>query len=81
MERDGDTVRRDVDPLDQQRQDARLLGRVELVPDWFERPEGFDDIALLENRVLSRTVLPAHRGDGPRDQLRRREQPPDLPED
>ena len=47
MQRDGDAVGRDLDPLDQQSQDARLLGRVELVPDRLERAEGFDDIALL----------------------------------
>jgi hypothetical protein len=34
MQRDGDAVGRDVNPLNQQPQDARLLGRVELVPDW-----------------------------------------------
>jgi hypothetical protein len=48
MQRDGDAVGRDVDALDQEPQDARLLGRVEFVPNWLERPEGFDDIALLE---------------------------------
>ena len=80
MQRDGDAVGRDVDPLDQEPQDARLLGRVELVPDRLERAERLDDLALLELGVLSRAVLPAHRGDGPRDQLGRREQPPDLPE-
>jgi hypothetical protein len=48
MQRDGDAVGRDVDPLDQEPEDAGLLGRVELVPYGFECPEGFDDIALLE---------------------------------
>jgi len=81
MQRDGDAVGRDVDPLNQEPHDARLLGRVELVPDRLERPEGFDDIALLELGVLRGAVLPAHRGDGPRHQLGRRQQPPDLPED
>jgi hypothetical protein len=79
-QRQGDTVGRDIDPLDQEPQDARLLGRVQLVPDRLKRPEGFDDIALLELGVLSCAVLPAHRGDGPRDQLGRREQPTYLSE-
>ena len=57
MQRDGDAVGRDVDPLDQQPQDACLLGRVELVPDRLQRSEGFDDIALLELRVLCCAVL------------------------
>jgi hypothetical protein len=55
--------------------------RVELVPHRIEHPEGFDDIALLDLGVISCTILPANRGDGPRDQLGRCEQPPDLPED
>jgi hypothetical protein len=58
MQRDGDTVGRDVDPLDQEPQDARLLGRVQLVPHRLEGAEGLDDIALLELGVLSRAVLP-----------------------
>jgi hypothetical protein len=81
MQRDGNVVGRDVDPLDQQPEDASLLGRVELVPDRLERPEGFDDIALLELGVLSRAVRAEHRGDGPRDQRGRPEQPMYLPED
>jgi hypothetical protein len=40
MQRDRDTVGRDVDPLDQQPQDPRLLGRVELVPDRLESADG-----------------------------------------
>ena len=48
MQRDGDAVRRDIDPLDQQPHDACLLGRIELVPYRLERSERFDDIALLE---------------------------------
>jgi hypothetical protein len=39
MQRDGDTVGRDVDPLDQQPQYARLLGRVEFVPHRLESAE------------------------------------------
>jgi hypothetical protein len=37
MQRDGDAVGCDVDPLDQQPQDPRLLGRVQLVPDRLQR--------------------------------------------
>jgi hypothetical protein len=51
MKRDGDAVGRDVDPLDQQPQDPRLRGLTELVRHRLERPEGFDDIALLERGV------------------------------
>jgi hypothetical protein len=80
MQRDGDTVGRHVDPLDQQPQDARLLDRVELVPDWLESAENIDHLAFLELGILGRAILPEHRGDGPRDQLGRREQPPHLPE-
>jgi hypothetical protein len=36
MQRDGDTVGRQVDPLDQQPQNASLLGRGELIPDRIE---------------------------------------------
>ena len=46
MQRDGNAVGRDVDPLDQQPQDARLLGRVEFVPDPLERAEDVDDLAF-----------------------------------
>jgi hypothetical protein len=53
MQRDGDPVGRDVDPLDQEPQDACLLGRVQLVPYRLERAEGFDDVALLELGVLT----------------------------
>jgi hypothetical protein len=80
MQRHGDAVGRHVDPLDQQPWDACLLGRVELVPYRLERPEGFDHLALLKGRILCLALL-AHRSDGPRDQLGRREQPPDLAED
>ena len=52
MQRDGDAVGRDVDALDQQPQDARLLGRVELVPYRLERAERLDDLALPDNRFL-----------------------------
>ena len=48
MQRDGDAVGRDGDPLDQQPQDPGLLGRVEFVPDRFERPEGFDHFVLVD---------------------------------
>jgi hypothetical protein len=81
MQRDRDAVGGDVDPLDQEPHDACLLGRVELVPHRFERPEGFDDITLLEFGFLSCAVLPAQGGDGPRDRLRRCEKPTHLPED
>ena len=50
QQRDGDAVGSDVDPLDQQPQDARLLGRVELVPHRLERAEGVDHVPLLCNR-------------------------------
>jgi hypothetical protein len=65
MQRDGHAVGRDVDALDQQPQDARLFGRVLLIPYRLQRPEGFDDVAPLEFGVLSRAVLPAHRGKAP----------------
>ena len=51
MQRHRDPIGRDVDPLDQEPHDPRLLARVELVPDRLERAEGFDDFALLELRV------------------------------
>ena len=50
MQRDRDAVGSDIDPLDQQPQDARLLGWVKLVPDRLESAEGLDDFALLERR-------------------------------
>ena len=81
MQRDGDAVGRHLDPLDQQPQDARLLGRVELIPDRIESAERLDHFALVDQWVLGRTVLPARCGDGPRDELGRREQPTHLPED
>jgi hypothetical protein len=80
MQRDGDAVGRDVDPLDQQPQYPRLLGRVQLVPDRLERAEAFDDIALLELVSSVARFLLVHRDDRPRGQLGRREQPSDLPE-
>jgi hypothetical protein len=52
MQGDGDAVRRDVDPLDQQPYDARLLGRVELVPDRLERAEGFENVAWGDPSAL-----------------------------
>jgi hypothetical protein len=58
MQRDGDTVGRDVDPLDQEAQDACLLGRVELVAYRLERAESLNDLGLLERCVLGRAVLP-----------------------
>jgi hypothetical protein len=44
MEHDGDAVGRDVDALNEQPEDPRLLGRVKLIPcaDRLERAEGFD---------------------------------------
>ena len=42
MQRDGDAVGRDVDPLDEQPEDPRLLGRVELVPNRLERARGVE---------------------------------------
>jgi hypothetical protein len=80
MKRYGDAVGGDVDPLDQEPQDACLLGRVELVPNRLERAEGFDHLALFQHGMIRPTILPAHRGDRPRDQLRRREEPSNLPE-
>ena len=71
MQRDGDAVRPHVYTLDQQPEDPRLLGRVELVPDWLE---DLDDFLFAKKRVLSRADLPAQRGDGPGDQLGRRDQ-------
>ena len=62
MQRDGDSVGRNVDPLDQQSHDACLLGRVELVPNRLERAQGLNDIALLELGVLSCAVLLIERG-------------------
>jgi hypothetical protein len=59
MQGHGDAVGRDVDPLDQEPQDARILGWVELVPHRLERAQGFEDIALLELVALSCAVLPA----------------------
>ena len=50
MQRDRDAVGRDLDALDQQPEDACLLGWVELVLDRLERPEGFDEIDFLESR-------------------------------
>jgi hypothetical protein len=81
MQSHGDAVGRDFDPLYQQPEDARLLGRVELDPHRLERPEGFDDLAFLSHKVISRAVLSAHRGDRPCDHLGRCEQPMHLPED
>jgi hypothetical protein len=43
MQRDGDAVGRDVDPFDQQPEDARLFDRVELVPDRLESAQRLDD--------------------------------------
>ena len=57
-----------------------MLGRVELVPDRIERAQGFNRVVLVEDCVFGRAILPAHRGDGPRDELGRCQQPPDLPQ-
>jgi hypothetical protein len=62
-------VGRDVDPLDQKPQDARLLGRVELVPDRLESAEGLDHLALLDGCFLCRSPVALHRGDRPREQF------------
>jgi hypothetical protein len=78
MQGDEETVGRDVDPLDQEPQDTRLLGRVEFVPNRLERAERVDHLALFQHGMIRPTILPAHRGDGPRDQLGGCEQPPDL---
>jgi hypothetical protein len=43
LQRDGDAVGRNVDPLDQQPRAPRLLGWEELVPHRLER-EGLDDL-------------------------------------
>jgi hypothetical protein len=69
MQGHGDPIRRDVDPLDQQPEDLRLLGRVELVPNRLERAQRLDHLTFFELRVLGGAVLPAHRGDGARDHL------------
>jgi hypothetical protein len=58
-------VGRHIDPLDQEPEDARLLGRVELFPDRLERAQRLDDLAFLRHKVISRAVLSAYRGDGP----------------
>jgi len=71
MQRDGDTVGCDVDALNQQPEDPRLLGRVELLPHRLERTVTFDDVALLGDGILSRTVLVTHRGDRARHHLGR----------
>jgi hypothetical protein len=65
VQRHGDAVGRHIDPLDQEPEDARLLGRVELFRDRLERAQRLDDLAFLRHKVISRAVLSAHRGDGP----------------
>jgi hypothetical protein len=58
VQRDGDAVGRDFDALDQEPQDARLLGRVELIPDRLKRAEGLYDLEFLKLDATSRTVRP-----------------------
>ena len=47
VQRDGDAVGRNVDPLDQQPQDSRLLGRVELIPDRLEGAERLRETGVM----------------------------------
>ena len=68
MQRHGNPVWRDVDPLDQQPENANLLGWVQLVPHRLKRAQRVNHLGLLKHGVLRR-ILPAHRGDGPRDRL------------
>jgi hypothetical protein len=49
MQRDRDAIRRDVDPLDEQPEDPRLLGRVDLVPHWLERGDHLDELAYFDD--------------------------------
>jgi hypothetical protein len=48
MQRDGDAVLRHVDTLDQEPQDARLLGWVEFVSHRFDGAECLDHFALVD---------------------------------
>ena len=66
MQRDGDAVGRYVDALDQQPEDASLLGRVELVPDWLEGTEGVDVATFsAENAPKSRLLSVGRSGAKP----------------
>ena len=64
-----------VDPLDQQPDDPRLLGREELVPQRREVGDGLDDLALRHLKLVLR------RRPCPRDDLGRAQQVPHLRDD
>ena len=55
---DVQAVGGDVDPVDQQRDDARLLGGEELVPERIERLESVTDIGLDDVAVVRARRLP-----------------------
>jgi hypothetical protein len=48
MQRDRDAVGSDIDPFDQQPEEPRLLSGLELVPNWPESAQRFDEIGLVE---------------------------------
>ncbi|WP_287179231.1 hypothetical protein, partial [Mesorhizobium sp.] len=52
---DGNALDGDIHPLDQKLDDAGLLGREELIPEWIQLNEGFTDLGFSDvGIVLSR---------------------------
>ncbi|RWB06376.1 hypothetical protein [Mesorhizobium sp.] len=49
---DGNALDGDIHPLDQKLDDAGLLGREELIPEWIQLDEGFTDLGFSDAGIV-----------------------------
>ena len=57
IEADVETIGQDIDAVDEELGDARLLGREQFVPERIEAPEGLADLGLNEGFLVSHEEL------------------------